>query len=90
MTLRPRSIGWTECGAVMKGIKSSTEGLAFHSLRHTLITHMAELGVPIGVIQTFVAIFPPEWFAPIRTSARETHERQWSSWMHSRYCLQLW
>jgi len=29
-------------------------GLRFHDLRHTFITHMVELGVPIGVIQTFV------------------------------------
>jgi len=26
----------------------------FHDLRHTLISHMVELGVPLGVIQTFV------------------------------------
>ena len=30
------------------------EGLRFHDLRHTFITHMVELGVPLGVIQTFV------------------------------------
>jgi integrase len=30
------------------------EGLRFHDLRHTFITHMVELGVPVGVIQTFV------------------------------------
>jgi integrase len=29
-------------------------GLRFHDLRHTFITRMVELGVPIGVIQTFV------------------------------------
>ena len=29
-------------------------GLRFHDLRHTFITHMVELGVPLGVIQTFV------------------------------------
>jgi len=29
-------------------------GLRFHDLRHTFITHMVELGVSIGVIQTFV------------------------------------
>jgi len=29
-------------------------GLRFHDLRHTFITHMVELGVPFGVIQTFV------------------------------------
>lgn len=29
-------------------------GLRFHDLRHTFVTHMVELGVPIGVIQTFV------------------------------------
>jgi len=29
-------------------------GLRFHDLRHTFITHMVELGVAIGVIQTFV------------------------------------
>jgi integrase len=28
--------------------------LRFHDLRHTFITHMVELGVPLGVIQTFV------------------------------------
>jgi integrase len=44
----------TECGASMKGLKSPTEGLNFHSLRHTFITHLVELGVPVGVIQTFV------------------------------------
>jgi integrase len=30
------------------------DGLRFHDLRHTFITHMVELGVPLGVIQTFV------------------------------------
>lgn len=40
--------------ANMKGIKSTTNGLRFHDLRHTFITHMVELGVPLGVIQTFV------------------------------------
>jgi integrase len=29
-------------------------GLRFHDLRHTFITHMVELGVALGVIQTFV------------------------------------
>jgi integrase len=29
-------------------------GLRFHDLRHTFISHMVELGVSIGVIQTFV------------------------------------
>ena len=29
-------------------------GLRFHDLRHTFISHMVELGVPLGVIQTFV------------------------------------
>jgi integrase len=29
-------------------------GLRFHDLRHTFITQMVELGVPLGVIQTFV------------------------------------
>ena len=43
-----------ECDGVMKGLKSPTEGLNFHSLRHTFISHMVELGVPIGVIQTFL------------------------------------
>jgi len=28
-------------------------GLRFHDLRHTFISHMVELGVPLGVIQTF-------------------------------------
>ncbi|HEY7095730.1 MAG TPA: site-specific integrase [Terriglobales bacterium] len=30
------------------------KGLRFHDLRHTFISHMVELGVPLGVIQTFV------------------------------------
>jgi len=30
------------------------DGLRFHDLRHTFITHMVELGVSLGVIQTFV------------------------------------
>lgn len=29
----------------------------FHDLRHTFISHMVELGVPLGVIQTFVGHF---------------------------------
>jgi integrase len=33
---------------------SGLEGLRFHDLRHTFITHMVERGVPVGVIQTFV------------------------------------
>ena len=34
--------------------KAGLPGLRFHDLRHTFITHMVELGVPLGVIQTFV------------------------------------
>ena len=34
--------------------KSGFPGLRFHDLRHSFITHMVELGVPLGVIQTFV------------------------------------
>jgi len=34
--------------------KAGFPGLRFHDLRHTFITRMVELGVPIGVIQTFV------------------------------------
>jgi len=34
--------------------KAGLPGLRFHDLRHTFITHMVELGVAIGVIQTFV------------------------------------
>jgi len=34
--------------------KAGFPGLRFHDLRHTFITHMVELGVSIGVIQTFV------------------------------------
>ena len=34
--------------------KAGFPALRFHSLRHTFITHMVELGAPIGVIQTFV------------------------------------
>ena len=34
--------------------KAGLSGLRFHDLRHTFITHMVELGVSIGVIQTFV------------------------------------
>ena len=30
------------------------EGFRFHDLRHTFITHMVELGVPLGVIQAMV------------------------------------
>jgi integrase len=35
--------------------RAELPGLRFHDLRHTFITHMVELGVPLGVIQTFVA-----------------------------------
>src|SRR5215470_2715654 len=42
------------CNADMRGFTSVTDGLRFHDLRHTFITHMVELGVPLGVIQTFV------------------------------------
>jgi integrase len=38
----------------MRKIKSPTQGLRFHDLRHTFITHLVERGVPLGVIQTFV------------------------------------
>jgi integrase len=34
--------------------KAGFPGLRFHDLRHTFTTHMVELGVSIGVIQTFV------------------------------------
>jgi len=34
--------------------KAGFPGLRFHDLRHTFVTHMVELGVPLGVIQTFV------------------------------------
>jgi len=43
-----------ECGAVMKGIKSPFSGLRSHDMRHTFVTAMVELGVPIGVIETMV------------------------------------
>jgi integrase len=42
------------CRADMRKIKSSKQGLRFHDLRHTFITHLVERGVPLGVIQTFV------------------------------------
>jgi integrase len=42
------------CKADMRGIKSPTEGLRFHDLRHTFITHMVERGVHIGTIQALV------------------------------------
>jgi len=34
--------------------KAGFPGLRFHDLRHTFITHMVELGVSIGLIQTLV------------------------------------
>jgi len=34
--------------------KAGFPGLRFHDLRHTFITHLVELGVSLGVIQTFV------------------------------------
>jgi integrase len=30
------------------------ERFRFHDLRHTFITHMVELGIPIGVVQAMV------------------------------------
>jgi hypothetical protein len=42
------------CNADMRGVRSATEGLRFHDLRHTFITHMVERGVPLGTIQAFV------------------------------------
>jgi integrase len=42
------------CGEAMKGLTSSFAGLNFHSLRHSFISHMVELGVPIGLIQSLV------------------------------------
>ena len=38
----------------MKDVKSATEGLRFHDLRHSFITDMVERGVPLGTIQAFV------------------------------------
>ena len=34
--------------------RAGLPNLRFHDLRHTFVTHMVELGVPVGVIQTFV------------------------------------
>ena len=34
--------------------KAALPGFRFHDLRHTFITHMVELGVPLGVIQSIV------------------------------------
>lgn len=42
------------CKANMQGLKSATEGLRFHDLRHSFITDMVERGVPLGTIQAFV------------------------------------
>jgi integrase len=42
------------CKSDMRRVKSPTQGLRFHDLRHTFITHLVERGVPIGVIQSFV------------------------------------
>ncbi len=42
------------CNEPIKGLKSQFSKFRFHDLRHTFITHMVELGVPLGVIQTFV------------------------------------
>jgi integrase len=42
------------CRADIRKVKSPTQGLRFHDLRHTFITHLVERGVPLGVIQTFV------------------------------------
>jgi site-specific recombinase XerD len=38
----------------MKSLRSATEGLRFHDLRHSFITDMVERGVPLGTIQAFV------------------------------------
>ena len=43
-----------KCNAHMKDVKSATEGLRFHDLRHSFITDMVERGVPLGTIQAFV------------------------------------
>ena len=43
-----------KCKSDMRDVKSPTEGLRFHDLRHTFITHMVERGVPIGTIQALV------------------------------------
>jgi integrase len=42
------------CNANMHGLTSATEGLRFHDLRHSFITHMVERGVPLGTIGSFV------------------------------------
>ena len=41
-------------------MKSETEGLRFHDLRHSFITHMVERGVPLGTIQAFVGHMSPK------------------------------
>jgi integrase len=43
-----------KCDTDMREVTSATEGLRFHDLRHTFITHMVERGVPLGTIQAFV------------------------------------
>ena len=43
-----------KCNADIKEVKSATEGLRFHDLRHSFITDMVERGVPLGTIQAFV------------------------------------
>jgi integrase len=42
------------CKADVRSIRSVTQELRFHDLRHTFITHMVERGVPLGTIQAFV------------------------------------
>jgi integrase len=43
-----------KCNTAMKDVKSATEGLRFHDLRHSFITDMVERGMPLGTIQAFV------------------------------------
>ena len=55
-------------------------GLRFHDLRHTFITHMVELGVPLGVIQTFVGHMSAGWSGTTRMFPAARHEKLLNCW----------